>query len=35
VKAGAFDYAFLKPVDPDELLGLLEARACRRPSAPS
>jgi DNA-binding response OmpR family regulator len=30
VKAGAFDYLYLKPVDPNELLGLLDARACRR-----
>jgi DNA-binding response OmpR family regulator len=35
VKAGAFDYVFLKPVDPDDLLGLLDARACRQSQAPA
>jgi len=33
VNAGAFDHRLLKPVDLDELLGLLEAHAVRRSSA--
>jgi CheY-like chemotaxis protein len=31
VKAGAFDHFFLKPVDPDKLLGLLTGHAHPRP----
>jgi CheY-like chemotaxis protein len=30
VKAGSFDYVLLKPAAPNDLLGLLDARACRR-----
>ena len=33
VNVGAFDHGRLKPVDRNELLGLLEAHACRRSSA--
>jgi DNA-binding response OmpR family regulator len=35
VKSGGFDHVFLKPADPDELLGLLDARDCRRRPAPA
>jgi CheY-like chemotaxis protein len=31
IKAGAFDHVLFKPVDPHELLGLLDARAGRPP----
>ena len=33
VNVGAFDHGRLKPVDRNELLGLLEAHACRRSPA--
>jgi two-component system CheB/CheR fusion protein len=35
VKADTFDHVFLKPVDPDDLLGLLDARGCRRSPVPA
>src|SRR5262245_19220135 len=35
VKAGTFDHYFLKPIDPDELLGLLDMHARRRSPGPA